>query len=251
MPDQSLNALSRKGRLYARDRDTAGEQFTAIGNLTKFEPTMEVEKNQVVSTGDLDEGQTLASEATITATSLNMAFNAFSRNGLNLVFGAVSSAWTQSASDAATETVVVIHDQWIPLAKRRLSDVSVAGLTVNDDYAVDLERGRILFHSTGDAVAEAEKVVTYDAAAITGVKTSAFRKAAMNVELRFEGTDKVTGDKLLVIIPHAEITAQGADLMAKGFPEVEMVANLIQDPSHPVFDTSDPSTMYEFRYPAE
>lgn len=251
MPEQTLSALSRKGRLYARDRDTAGAQFVAIGNVTKFEPTMEVEKNQVVSTGDLDEGQTLASDATITSTALNMAFNAFSRNGLNLVFGAVSSAWTQSSATAATETVEVVHDQWIPLAKRRVSNLSVADLTLTDDYAVDLERGKILFHSTGDAVDGANKVVTYDAAAITGVKTSSFRKAAMNVELRFEGTDKVTGEKLLIVIPHAEITAQGADLMAKGFPEVEMMANLIQDPSHPVFDTSDPSTMYEFRYPAE
>lgn len=254
MPEQALVAIRMKGDMLVRDRSVSGSQFVKIGDIQQLEFGLETETVEATSKGDATFGQTLASVTSITSTSLTMGFNALSQSGLALAFAGTSEAWSQSEATGATQVLTVKHDQWIPLAHRRVANPAIPTLTLGTEFSVDLEKGLVMFHSTAAGVPEEDTThtITYNAAAITGgTKMAAFTAATKSVELQFRGTDLVTDEKVEIIVPHAKVSPSGGfDLMADDFPTVELTASLILDTTHAVYDVNNPSSFYIFRRPA-
>ena len=121
-----------------------------------------------------------------------------------MVLGSDATGFTQSPATVSNEalngTGVVLPalDRWYPLANRRVSAVTVTGgaagstaRTLNTDYTIDAEGGRIYITSTGACVAGTDLVrVSYTAAAIT----TPVEQVLAGVQARIEGFLRFVSD---------------------------------------------------------
>lgn len=251
MTAQGGNVLFGRGSLYFDRFTTAGvktgERF--LGDLKDFGITPSTETKDVY---DFTKASTpLLARVPIRLTG-EVAMTLLEHTAANLALMALgddATGFTQSTATVASEplngTGVVLPalDRWYPLANRRISAVTVTGgaagstaRTLNTDYVIDAEGGRIYITSTGACVAGTDLVrVSYTAAAIT----TPIEQVLGGIQAKIEGflrfvSDPTAGPSWEVMIWKCSLTPDGALAFITGEDagEFKLKGGLLADGVH-------------------
>ncbi len=251
MTARGENCSFNRGSLYFDRFTTAGvktgERF--LGDAKDFSITPSVETKDVY---DFTKASTpllarvpirLTGEVSMTLlehTAENLALMALGDNapGFTQTGGSISSEPLNG-----TGVVLPALDRWYPLANRRISAVTVTGgaagstaRTLNTDYVVDAEGGRIYITSTGACVAGTDLVrVTYTAAAIT----TPIQQVLGGIQAKIEGflrfiSDPTAGPSWEVMVWKCSLTPDGSLSLITGDDagEFKLKGGMLSDGVH-------------------
>lgn len=217
------NLYFGNGELYVADRSGAnawGERF--VGNVTAADLTVGgtpfVKRSRVNKQRGIIKQKTLTKDIKFTFTADEATFDNLRRHTLSTEF-----ADTQAADDG-TLTLAAdswVYDLWYELGKRSLSSVTVTHtvivdeapttvpLTLDVDYALDVETGRIKLITGGAAVEGEEISVAADWAVIAKRKLAIGTDSDSECKIRFRG-DPTDGPAFDVVLHKVFLRPNGA-----------------------------------------
>lgn len=140
------------------------------------------------------------------------------------------------AQSAGTDQVIAITaslDKWVALGKNNISALSIAGLTVGDDYEVNLEAGLVKI-LTGNAgtIDDGDPVnVTASYPARTGSKIVAGTAPVLQLAILGTGINLFTNEQVEIEIPQANVSPNGALSFVSSDPVVLSFKGTLVTPS--------------------
>lgn len=209
------NYMLGRGRIYFDTFDASGNStgLLDLGNAPSFNVSISTEKLDHYSSRS---GLRVKDKSVLLEVNVSVTFTLDELNveNLRLAFLGNTTDFTQTAGSATAEAVTAIHDRYVDLAYRKVSNVvvtDVGGTTTyveGTDYLVDYTAGMVLALSTG-AITDSESLeVNYDYAAITSKEIQAVSNPTTQGYLRFVG-DPAAGSAYEAEFWKVDLTADG------------------------------------------
>ena len=218
MPEaiQELRGRRYSGDLYGR-KFGSSDTFQKLGNVSALSFSKDNSSDDLTSTGKYDYGQALDSVTKPGATKIKLEFNTFDRLGLaRMLMGAAVDLPTapQTVSDEAHTAAL---DGWIALEK---SDIDPTGFAIKsgsgagtpvpaDHYEVNYRMGMFRFTSKATVSKGDELKVSYKTKGSKGYQIDADTLQRLDLELRLDGRDRITGKDGELNIYHGVLQSDG------------------------------------------
>lgn len=144
--------------------------------------------------------------------------------------------YTQAAATITDQPVAVEKGKWVKLAHRSVSALTIeptgggSAYQLNVDYLVDLVAGMVKI-TEGGSIATGNVNVSYTAAALTGKRVDAGKKASIQVRIEGEGINRANNKRVHVVVPRASLSASGTlDLVGENFLVTELSGSALVVP---------------------
>ncbi|MGE4572521.1 MAG: hypothetical protein AB7E09_07245 [Candidatus Izemoplasmatales bacterium] len=188
------NYMLGRGKIYFDRFDATGARtgLLDLGNAPAFSINIETEKLDHYSSRS---GLRVKDKSVILETNITVNFTLDEINveNLKLAFLGDTQGYTQTSGSASSESVTAIHDRYVELEHRRVSNVvvkdsgEVTTYVEGTDYLVDASAGMILALSSGSITDGEGLSVSYDYASIDGQEIQAVTNPTVNGFLKFVG----------------------------------------------------------------
>jgi hypothetical protein len=228
---------SGQGSLYAAKRNTTTGQplgFVEVGNVPELTIDIEVSKfeHKESQTGGRNLDLTLVKEK-----KGKFKIKMESITGDNLAIGLYGASSVVAGGTVTDEKVKFFAGMRMPLAHPGVSavvvkdDAGTVTYVIDDDYAVDLRNGVLIFPATGATPAEGDTLtLAYEYAGYTNLE--AFTQAVSPERwLRFEGLNTVDDSSVIVDCCRAQFDPlTGYSLINEDIAAIDMTGSLLADP---------------------
>lgn len=132
---------------------------------------------------------------------------------LSMAMLGTPAAYTQTVASSASETFTGRLHKWVSLSRNNLTALSIAGMTLDTDYNVDLVGGLVRMLTGTDG---AEVTATISAPARAGEKIDAGTDTVLQLAIRGVGTNLFTGKYMEINVWQANVSPSGAlDFISK------------------------------------
>lgn len=233
------------GDLYARAFGSNGA-FEILGNVSGLKTSREVETDSLPSTGKYDYGEAISVEVKPGETEIEISFNTFDKNGLAraLMGEAVDTQGGPASVDKAEYTVA--KSGWIKLEHENIDGES---LVIVDDQDSPVDKSTYLFRDTAgllqfnskSSFAGGEKIkISYKQKSSKGFSIDANTLQKIELELRLDGRDRISGRPGALWIPHAVLSSDGElDWFSNDWWKNGMKGTLVKEPDKPTMRFSE------------
>lgn len=227
------------GDLYARAYGSSGS-FEKMGNVSGLKTSREVETDTLKSTGKYDFGEAISVEVKPGETEIEISFNSFDKNGLaRALMGEAVDTAAQKENVTKAEYQVP-KSGWIKLAHE---DIDFDTLAIVDDqdspvdkstYDVKDLMGMLQFNGKSSFVGGETIKISYKQKGSKGFAIDANTLQKIELELRLDGRDRISGKQGLLWIPHAVLASEGdLDWFADDWWENGMKGTLVKEADKP------------------
>lgn len=209
------NYMLGRGRIYFDAFDSNGNStgLLDLGNAPAFNVSLTTEKLDHYSSRS---GLRVKDKSVLLSVNVSLSFTLDEINieNLKLAFLGSTAAFTQTAGSATSEAVVAIHDRYVALANRKVSNVVVKDATgsttyvLGTDYLVDTTAGLIMALSTGSITDSETLHISYDYADIASTQINAVTNPSTTGYLKFVG-DPAAGIAFEGEFWQVDLTANG------------------------------------------
>ncbi len=218
------------GDLYiARYVNGAFENYKGPFQCEKFEIKPNSELREKVSKGRSTYGQVIESVPVPQPADLTVDLGEVNREALALAFFGTTAVLSQTAGNVTDEAIVAKHDEWVPLTKAALSNVVVtsspaATTYVNgEDYIVNPQLGWIKVLSTGAIANNANLLVNFAHAAISGTEIKGMTQTQVRARFKLDGINFADQLPVIVTVHEGIIAADAAfDFLADDFATLSL-----------------------------
>lgn len=227
------------GDLYARAYGSNGP-FEKMGNVSGLKTSREVETDTLPSTGKYDYGEAISVEVKPGETEIEISFNSFDKNGLAraLMGAAVDTASQKESVDKVEYTVP--KSGWLKLAHE---DIDVETLELFDEHDSPVDKstydakglmGMLQFNRKSSFVGGETIKISYTQKGSKGFTIDANTLQKIELELRLDGRDRISGKQGLLWIPHAVLASDGdLDWFSDDWWENGMKGTLVKEADKP------------------
>lgn len=199
------------GDIYVRKFGTT-DGFELLGNVVELTTKSEVDKKELTGTGRDNYGQAIDSLVTPKPTELEIKFNSFDKNALARTLMGVAVDKTGQV-EIITETAVKVSTGWISLNHQ---DIDPANFTLKTKTKTEIEKSKYELNPRLGMVRLLDSSVESDTLYYTGktLGRASFSIDAgtlhnLDLEIRLDGRDRITGKDGVLTIPHAVLSANG------------------------------------------
>jgi len=213
--------------------DVLDENFNKTGflpqiNTTEISIATPSEQVERMGTGVDNYGQTLNAWGEKKSPEITIKHNSLGRETLAMQLLGISSDMNQAAATNVAESVTLIHDRFVRVAKGIISNTTltvVNGATTyveGTDYVVKYETGMIMALSTGAIPNKQLCALEYDSPALKGWEINIGKKDNITVELFFTGKNRANGNraeftaKRVIFSPEGAIAFMGKEAASAG-----------------------------------
>ncbi|HEB76899.1 MAG TPA: hypothetical protein ENI90_00030 [Methylothermaceae bacterium] len=210
--------------------------FAVPANVTTLQITPQAETLSRPSFMKESYGQALDSYVKLQPPQINLTWDGIDNEVLTSVFAGILQTVNETAQTVTDEAVTAASGKWVKLANRHLDPATVvvtdsAGTTtytVDTDYQVNAELGMIYF-VPGGAIADGDSVlVDYNTLAFAGSRIIGAKKAAVEMEILFDGRNEITGENVFLHIYDAKIRpSEGFNFLSQEFVQAQFEGELI------------------------
>lgn len=240
MLDTSFSFLG-SGDLYIDKLTSAGvaQGYQLVGNATSFQLSVEAEEKKQTGNKRDTYGQTIASNAKISATKISITLNQYDVPTMAAALMGDTVAMTASSGSVTAgspEDVDAISDRWVELANYGggVSSVVVKDETdtttyvADTDYEVNTRLGMIKALSTG-SISDGDTLhVAYDYAAEAGYKITGATESSVLLKLRLDGYNVNSGNNVQVTVWEAHvIPSTPIDFLSEDYGEITLEGEMI------------------------
>jgi hypothetical protein len=194
-----------------------------VGNCKKFALKVETEKKENKLNGRDTLGQTGDVYTRLTGSTISLALNRYTSRLLAAAMMGSTTDLTAEAGAFDEASITAVHDRCVVK-----DEADATTYDVTDDYEVNLRLGMIKVLSTGDIADGATLHITGTLDAKTGSKILGSNKTTVNVKLKLDGKDNVSGDDVQITVYQAQLSSDTEfDLMAEDFPELTFTGTMV------------------------
>jgi hypothetical protein len=193
----------------------------------------------LISSGVDNLGQMIHLDYMPKPTEIEFTVNQSNRALLAASLLGTGSTFSQAADAAGEATVTLIRDAWVQIVDadgnpvRHISDVAIATMTEDEDFAVLPTLGMVKALTAG---ATGEQDLTYKAAALTGDTIIAGTEGSISFAIQMEVKNHSTGNKGFLRIPKVTVLpAEAAKLVNENRNQLKFKGFVIQLPGSPVY----------------
>ncbi len=210
--------------------------FAVPANLTALQITPQAETITRPSYLKESYGQALDSFVKLQPPQLTLTWDGIDKEVLTSVFAGILETVTDAAQTVTDEAVTARSGKWVKLANRHLDPATVvvtdnAGTTTyaaGTDYQVNAELGMLYFEPGGAIADGASVLVDYSTLAFNGSRIVGAKKAAVEMEILFDGRNEVTGEDVFLHIYQAKIRpSEGFNFLSQEFVQAQFEGELI------------------------
>jgi len=209
------NLLLGRGKVYFNRFDSNGDPtgWLHLGNTPGFSLNIETETLEHYSSvsGIRVKDKEIVLEQNI---GFSITLEEFSKENLALAFFGSEEAASQNSGTVTDEAITAVHDRYVELQYRKISNVvvtnDVGDVTYNEgtDYLVDYEEGMILAKSSGNITDGQALKVDYDYGAFTAYKINAMQVSQVKGSLKFVGKP-ASGPPIILTVWKCQIRPSG------------------------------------------
>jgi len=210
--------------------------FQIPANMTTLQITPQAETLSRPSYMKESYGQALDSYVKLQPPQINITWDGIDNEVLTAVFAGLLETVNDTAQTIIDEAVTAASGKWVKLANRHLDPATVVitdstGTTTyaaGTDYQVNAELG-LLYFEPGGAIADGVSVlVDYSTLAFTGNRIVGAKKAAVEMEILFDGRNEITQESVFVHIYNAKIRpSEGFNFLSQEFVQAQFEGELI------------------------
>ncbi len=209
-----LRGKKYSGILYARPWNT-DKPFEQLGNVTEFNSSQEVEKDELKSTGREDYGQAVEVETRPQPTEVTLKFNTFDKYALARALMGVAVDVVGQVEVIAETTVKASKTGWIKLEHK---DIDPANFTLKNKSKQEIDKTKYelnprlgmvrLIDSTG--INDGDNL-HYEGKTLgrSGFVIDAGTLQNLPLELWLDGKDRITNKDGTLEIPHVVLASDG------------------------------------------
>lgn len=233
-----LRGKKYSGTLYGR-KHGSDDAFLVLSNMTEVTTSVDIETDELPSTGREDYGQALEAETKPGATKLSLKSNTFDKHamGRTLMGEAVDLP-----TAAVTLTAVKFKFKkggWVDLSHQ---DIDPTGFVVKDGtttvdatkYELNPRLGMIKFDDSLTITDGKELTYTGTTKGTAGFQIDANTLQSLPLELKLDGKDRISDKDGILWMPHAVLTSDGdINWMSDDWWENGLSGTLVKDEGKP------------------
>ena len=221
------------GCIYFNEEiDGVSQGWAEAGNAPTFLIKENSEKIDRKSTCDDNFGAALDTLVTHLPADVEISLDGINSDNLAKIFMATLSGIDVTAGTVTDEVVLapVKLDSSLQVASGNISalvltdSTGVTTYVLNTDYTIESVRlGLVNILSTGSITASQSLLVDYAFAGVTGKKLSGGLKSNVTLAILFDGVNRVTGKRVMVLVKKAVLTAaEGLDFYDPNFAVLKL-----------------------------
>ena len=212
---EQLRGRKYSGDLWAK-KYGSNDNWERIGNVTQLEIERKVESDELQSTGKNDYGAALESVPKPGVTSIKTTFNTFDKHGLARILMGTAVDFTGTVQNVVDKVLTVKKGGSLELEH---GDIDPATLAVKTEagQAVEASNYRLTANLglleilPASTLNNGDKIkVSYKTKGRAGFHIDAETVSDIELELKLDGKDRITGKEGLLHIYHAKLKTDGA-----------------------------------------
>ena len=243
-----MTQQTHHGRIYSGDlyikKYGSDDGWVILGNVTELKSKSEIEKKELIGRGKHNYGQAIDSTAIPKPTELSINFDSFDKHALAqaLMGELVENAGTPSPIN---KEIKAKKGVWIDLG---VMDIDAEGFAVKTkspskplekaDYELNTNLGMIWLNDTETTKAltdESVLVITGNTKGQASIQIEAGTLHNLELELKLDGKDQITGKEGILHIPHAVLSANGElDWLSDDWMQAGLSGTAVKDEGKPV-----------------
>lgn len=243
-----MTQQTHHGRIYSGDlyikKYGSDDGWVILGNVTELKTKSDIEKNELIGRGKYNYGQAIDSVITPKPTEVSITFDSFDKNALAQ---ALMGELVENAGSATpiNKEIKAKKGVWIDLG---VTDINPEGFVVKTkspskaldkaDYELNANLGMIKLNDTEATKAltdDSDLVVTGNTKGQASIQIDAGTLHNLELELKLDGRDRITGKEGVLHIPHAVLSADGElDWLSEDWLESGLSGTAVKDEGKPV-----------------
>jgi hypothetical protein len=191
----AMRAIAFSGTLYLGlldDNKALVSGYRKVGNVYPFGIQVSTSQSNQLSALKESAGQNLHTKTKIDETTGSMTFREYDADVLAWAVAGTKAEMTGTGGTVSAESVTLISGEWVKLANKGVSAVTISGSVEDTDFEVNGPLGLIRMIPAGNLTAGATDV-DYTYAAESGYQISIGSKAQVRVAMLLDGEDLESG----------------------------------------------------------
>lgn len=210
----ALQGVKYSGDIYAKKYGSK-DGFVKMGNVSELKTSTKVKTDTLASTGRDDYGQAISSIITPEPTEISLAFNSFDKLALARMLMGEAVDLSTSPKQLTSVSFKVTSD-WIDLGYLDIDESTFeiqagsGGAIDKSTYELNPRLGLIRFNEKSLLQAgETINVTVGQTKGTAGFSIDANTLQDLQLELKLDGKDRISGKNGILEIPHAVLSAKG------------------------------------------
>ncbi len=210
---QQDRGLKFAGTVFARLKGTT--TWFELGNTTSLVIKSSSEKDERISFKKDSFGQALDSLATPKPPEISWENDTFNKRNFGFMLMGKTADLDTKLKTVSGENITLVKGEWVELANANLDSgkditltLTAGGAVDKADYTVNHNAGLIMLHADSQSDAGAA-TISYTTREGGGFAISAGTLDSLNLELKIDGKNRVTGENALLNVWETNVAADG------------------------------------------